>query len=316
MADNIDEEHLDSPTNTHSNNPSDDIIPITEAEIISQNQETENMEVHHHPDLHHKPKKWKEYFLEFLMIFLAVTMGFFAESYREHLVDQSKERDYIVQLKDDLREDMAECGINNSNSVIFINAKIRNNCDTLIDILSKNTTSRKEVVTAYYMYQRIMMDWFTAYFQDATWSQLRNNGGFRNIGNSKVVREINDYYKWAGVINDYRDEIKERYSAINYNEGRKVFDQRMEKRMLDSIDRRGFFILFDPANSITKYASYVSDTVHIQFTRHDAETMLGLCNDLRSYKSLLLLYSGMINYQGIRAEKLVQFLTKEYRLKD
>ncbi len=31
------------------------------------------MEVHHHPDLHHKPKKWKEYFLEFLMIFLAVT---------------------------------------------------------------------------------------------------------------------------------------------------------------------------------------------------------------------------------------------------
>jgi hypothetical protein len=35
-----------------------------------------NMEVHHHPDLHHEKKKWKEYFLEFLMIFLAVTLGF------------------------------------------------------------------------------------------------------------------------------------------------------------------------------------------------------------------------------------------------
>ena len=36
----------------------------------------QDMEVHHHPDLHHKRKKFKEYFLEFLMIFLAVTLGF------------------------------------------------------------------------------------------------------------------------------------------------------------------------------------------------------------------------------------------------
>ena len=41
------------------------------------------MEVHHHPDLHHKKKKIKEYFLEFLMIFLAVTLGFIAENVRE-----------------------------------------------------------------------------------------------------------------------------------------------------------------------------------------------------------------------------------------
>ena len=43
-----------------------------------QKKETENMEVHHHPDNHHNSKKWKEYFSEFLMIFLAVTLGFFA----------------------------------------------------------------------------------------------------------------------------------------------------------------------------------------------------------------------------------------------
>jgi hypothetical protein len=30
------------------------------------------MEVHHHPDLHHKRKIFKEYILEFLMIFLTV----------------------------------------------------------------------------------------------------------------------------------------------------------------------------------------------------------------------------------------------------
>ncbi len=49
-----------------------------------------NMEVHHHPDLHHKRKKFKKYFLEFLMIFLAVTMGFFAESLREKMAVNEK----------------------------------------------------------------------------------------------------------------------------------------------------------------------------------------------------------------------------------
>jgi hypothetical protein len=36
------------------------------------------MEVHHHPNV--EKKGYKEYFLEFLMIFLAVTMGFIAEN--------------------------------------------------------------------------------------------------------------------------------------------------------------------------------------------------------------------------------------------
>ncbi|HSV10465.1 MAG TPA: hypothetical protein VLI68_06840, partial [Hanamia sp.] len=63
------------------------------------------MEVHHHPDLHHKKKNFKEYFLEFLMIFLAVTLGFFAESYREYLNNLSKENEYMASLVEDLKSD-------------------------------------------------------------------------------------------------------------------------------------------------------------------------------------------------------------------
>jgi len=29
--------------------------------------QSENMEVHHHPDLHHRKKHWNEYFLEFII---------------------------------------------------------------------------------------------------------------------------------------------------------------------------------------------------------------------------------------------------------
>ena len=63
------------------------------------------MEVHYHPDLHHKPKKWKEYFLEFLMIFLAVTLGFFAENFREYRVEQEQEKHIIESLVQCLTSD-------------------------------------------------------------------------------------------------------------------------------------------------------------------------------------------------------------------
>jgi len=69
------------------------------------------MEVHHHPNLHHERKPWKEYILEYIMIFLAVTTGFFAESYREHLSDRSKEHEFVINLKRDLAADTANLNV-------------------------------------------------------------------------------------------------------------------------------------------------------------------------------------------------------------
>ncbi len=67
------------------------------------------MEVHHHP--HVEKKNFKEYFLEFLMIFLAVTMGFFAENIRESVSDHSKEKEYIAGIKKDLVADTSALNI-------------------------------------------------------------------------------------------------------------------------------------------------------------------------------------------------------------
>jgi len=67
--------------------------------------QTKKMEVHHHPQLHHEKKPWKEYLLEGLMIFLAVMMGFFAENLREHLSDSNREKEYAKALYTELRDD-------------------------------------------------------------------------------------------------------------------------------------------------------------------------------------------------------------------
>src|ERR1700691_6191193 len=71
------------------------------------------MEVHHHPDLHHNKKKFKVYFLEFLMIFLAVIMGFFAETIREGISEDTKAK----ELAESLYKEVYTDSINMQNKI-------------------------------------------------------------------------------------------------------------------------------------------------------------------------------------------------------
>src|SRR4029079_7010683 len=69
------------------------------------------MEVHSHSHhLTHK-KKWTEYFLEFLMLFLAVFLGFLAENFREHQVEKERAKQYIFSFCEDLKKDTARINV-------------------------------------------------------------------------------------------------------------------------------------------------------------------------------------------------------------
>ena len=72
---------------------------ILQQESIKQikTSDIQNMEVHHHSQV--EKKNFKEYFLEFLMIFLAVTLGFFAENLREYFSDRQKENQFMHCLQ-------------------------------------------------------------------------------------------------------------------------------------------------------------------------------------------------------------------------
>src|SRR5271154_4280248 len=105
---------------------------------------TKNMEVHHHPDLHHKVKPWKQYLLEGLMIFLAVTMGFFAESLREHIADREKENQYMQAMVGDLQKDTIEI-----NSEMIYAGKVMNGLDSLFECFHSKLLTNSAQVKAY-----------------------------------------------------------------------------------------------------------------------------------------------------------------------
>src|SRR5580692_9360872 len=144
------------------------------------------MEVHHHP--HVEKKGFKEYFLEFLMIFLAVTMGFFAESLRERISNSEKESGYIKSLLVDLKADSVEI-----NDFFTRFGERASYYKSLLGYLEKPISSDTLYLSKLYIAARYTLNMDEARFTDRTISQLKNSDNSRLIKNSEIVTAIIDY---------------------------------------------------------------------------------------------------------------------------
>jgi hypothetical protein len=133
------------------------------------------MKVHHHP--HIKKKGFKEYFLEFLMIFLAVTMGFFAESLREKIVNHEKELHYVKGLVQDLNADTAAISTAMTGQLITIHKM-----DSALSISPARLSSIAVQDTFFHHFLHFFSFYYEFVQNDNTYQQMRNGGGFSFIG--------------------------------------------------------------------------------------------------------------------------------------
>ena len=195
MEENNADEPLEIPPNIEPVNQFEEIVSTEETDTIHKNIETENMEVHHHPDLHHKPKPWKEYFLEFLMIFLAVTLGFFAENIREHFTEARKGKEYAISYKEDLVKDTAII-----QSIISIINRDIEGCDSLNYYLENERTKTVVDLQKIYQYNLAALGGFSYNLTDRTAPQLKNSGGMLLLNKKRVVNGILDYWQNGSIL--------------------------------------------------------------------------------------------------------------------
>lgn len=236
MEENKDEEHLDKQTNAQSENLPDEIIPSKETETINPNQENENMEVHHHPNLNHISKPWKEHFLEFLMIFLAVTLGFFAENLREHYLENKKAKEYAYSLYDDLKVDTA------SIQRTYDEKKwILSKFDSVQIILTSNDISKNNEFIYYVERYIVFNDVFTT--QDVTYQQLRSSGNFRYIKNIALYKNIGNYYNLYSRYQSYDGQ----FGPIDKNELSEMESKIFNAKDLASLDNYDVHSFYDIA---------------------------------------------------------------------
>jgi hypothetical protein len=180
------------------------------------------MEVHHHPNV--EKKNFKEYFLEFLMIFLAVTMGFFAETIREHFSDKEHEKKYIQSLYFDLKDDTA----NLSGSIPYWES-VTKKMDTLRMELKKGDGMNKNLANSMACYVRGYGNFL---YHDRTIAQLKSSGNFRIITNSSLADSIMEYDSY--ILSQLRDqEAHGQHLYINANNIRdKLFDSELTEIIL------------------------------------------------------------------------------------
>jgi len=198
MEENTDNENLLDGASASGENISDEITPVNNANATISNQENGNVEVHHRPKV--EKKNFKEYLLEFIMIFLAVTMGFIAENIREHLSETKIAHQNLEAYRNDLlqHEEYFKGNIANLNKVLPI-------YDSIITIFYTKRENEELPVLS-----RLLMKGEQNYvvtINTPTYQQLISSGSLRFIENKELKAGMANYqYQINNYIN-YNDRV-------------------------------------------------------------------------------------------------------------
>jgi hypothetical protein len=249
------------------------------------------MEVHHHPKV--EKKNFKEYFLEFLMIFLAVTLGFFAESLREHIVNSDREKEYAQTLYEDLQVDttLLDAAISEKKFVI---PKI----DTFRMLVHTKAIDELPAGTWTY-FGRFGTRKVNVSLQDATLKQLLSSGDLRLFQKHNVAYAIAQYDQAVQYMRDAFPLLDLQYSDL-INARNKIFDAwyideimelNISAEKIDSFKIESFPLLSNKKDDFIQYAN--------------------LCQ-LQSFNLKLIL--ARIETVDTRAKNLLTVLKKEFNV--
>ena len=253
------------------------------------------MEVHHHPNV--EKKSFKEYFLEFLMIFLAVTMGFFAENIREHFSDKTKEKEFIVSLKEDLISDTTQL-----HSLLPVSDTIYEKLDSLYLLMQAAGKGEPyDIHKLYYMNFTYGFGLFVFVPNNRTISQIKNTGGFSLIKNKACRDSITIYDNFnesdiklnSAAYSDWMNDLNKMSQKIFYYDQVKTF-----------------------AHSFNQYNFFLNDSLQLKLVNNDKLLLIEYANKVRS---LMMMFNILIETERRQFEsgkRLIFLLNKEYNLKD
>ncbi|HAK11082.1 MAG TPA: hypothetical protein DCO78_03085, partial [Chitinophagaceae bacterium] len=235
------------------------------------------------------PKKWKEYFWEFFMLFLAVFCGFLAEIQVEHYVEHQREEKYMKSLVLELEQDVL---VLKENSV-ELEANVRR-LDTLIQIIGTGQENLRSD-DLYYL-ARIGSRLGTLAINDFTILQLKYSGGFRLIRDIAVAKEISKHYNKLLTI--------ERLYGINATEA-----EEYRKMALCIFDPLVFDSLVNPDNIISRP---LIKPAFIDNNKLGMKKFAGMAAYIKNTRKSLIVYQNDFKQS---AENLIVLINKAYNFK-
>jgi hypothetical protein len=160
-------------------------------------------------------KSWKSYLLEFFMIFLAVTLGFFAESYRSDLADIKKSNQLKKAIAIDMKKDIKQ--LEEYNAQINFILRMIDRMDSLLDVNPQEVDQRD--------YYNTLINYSILYsfsVSDKSLHQAESMGFIQNYHKENLGDDILKYqyflkdlkYTEALITEAYMDYFKEIIPSI------------------------------------------------------------------------------------------------------
>jgi hypothetical protein len=163
------------------------------------------MEVHAHT--HTARKKWTHYFWEFLMLFLAVSLGFYAENTREVILHKKEVKTQLKSMLSDLQSDI----------ILFDSVTDRNSygaqmADTLIELLHSDIKNTSGI---YFAARTVTANVGYYYTNSKSFDQLKTAGLLRYIKNKELLDSIGAYYVSFQWLNNQIDLLRLKLDEIH-----------------------------------------------------------------------------------------------------
>ena len=198
------------------------------------------MEVHHPHHPTHK-KNWSEYIIEFVMLFTAVTLGFFAENVREHNIAIKNTNYSLVTLYKDIQTDSVKVSLAIRNrDIVFKSREIIMNYYNSGDINNK--------IDELYLFDFLVSRRSFPTINKMALDELNSNGKLNFIDNKELKINIQTYYQLSKQMeirkdreDDFLDKHHDPYRMKFFN------TYELEKIIinLDSINIRNGEIIFN-----------------------------------------------------------------------
>jgi hypothetical protein len=182
------------------------------------------MEVHAHT--HTARKKWTHYFWEFLMLFLAVSLGFYAENTREKILHKKEVKTQLNSMLSDLQSDIVLF-----DSVTSRNSHSAQMSDSLVEMLHSDIANTSEI---YYSARTVTANIGYYYTNSKSFDQLKAAGLLRYIKNKELLDSIGTYYASFQWLANQIDLLRLKLDEIHKGNTR-LFDSYVFHQMLTNI---------------------------------------------------------------------------------
>ena len=219
----------------------------------------------------------KQYFYEFLMIFLAVTLGFLSENLRENISDRKREREYIQSLMVDLRIDSG----NLSKYIQMLEKRITYLDSLMILIRQPNGQTKSANLYTYSIKGVLMLGRADRFKPTEATLRLLENEGFNIIRDRAVIDSIIFYHNFA------------QRTSLHYDY--------MFERNIDLIEDMTEVLDFSVVNEIWDSAGELKEGL---FSSHIKPLQLLPKTNLNDYKKTFILLNRLENQKRITQRSL------------